>query len=457
MNKVLIIDDDSNIMTTLEIYFEENNFKVFSAETAEKGLACAKSQLPDLILLDLKLPDKNGLDVLQEIIESGIKTQVLMITAYASIETAVSAVKMGAFDYLSKPFVPGQLDLVLEKIKRFSQMENEIASLKGLFSEGGFITRNSRLLKILKTAGQASDSDATILIGGESGTGKSLLARLIHDWSPRSEKPFVVVDCAAFQENLLESDLFGHVRGAFTGAVKDKLGKLKLADGGTVFLDEVSEIPKSIQGKLLRFIQEHKYECIGDPEPRSVNVRIIAATNRDLEAMVEDGVFRKDLYFRLNVMELFLPPLRERPEDIKLLSEMLLKKSSRVNGKTIRSMDQSALERLQAYPWPGNVRELANTIERAVITATGKVLIDKDLSPGILNYNPDQNTHEGLECLDEIEKQHIRKVIMNTVSLDEAAKILGIDPATLWRKRKNISLTDSKKFTFNIIFIPCFF
>jgi NtrC-family two-component system response regulator AlgB len=440
MNKVLIIDDDSNIVTTLEIYFEENDFKVFSAETAEKGLACAKSQLPDLILLDLKLPDKSGLSVLREIIESGIKTHVLMITAYASIETAVSAVKMGAFDYLPKPFVPGQLDLVLEKIRRFHRMENEIASLKGLFSEGGFLTRNPRLLKILKTARQASDSDATILIGGESGTGKSLLARLIHDWSPRSEKPFIVVDCAAFQENLLESDLFGHVKGAFTGAVKDKLGKLKLADGGTVFLDEVSEIPKSIQGKLLRFIQEHVYECIGDPEPRSVDVRIIAATNRDLETLVEDGLFRKDLYFRLNVMEIFLPPLRERPEDVKLLSEMQLKKSSRINGKTIRGLDQAALERLQAYPWPGNVRELANIIERAVITATGKVLTDNDLSPSVLNYNPGQDTHDEMACLAEIERQHIQKVILNTVSLDEAAKILGIDPATLWRKRKKYQL-----------------
>lgn len=440
MNKVLIIDDDSNILTTLEIYFEENHFQVFSAKTAQKGLACARSQAPDLILLDLKLPDKNGLDVLQEIIESRIRTQVLMITAYASIETAVSAVKMGAFDYLAKPFVPGQLDLVLEKIKRFNRMENEIASLKGLFSEGGFLTRNSRLLKILTTARQASDSDATILIGGESGTGKSLLARLIHDWSPRSGKPFVVVDCAAFQENLLESDLFGHVKGAFTGAVRDKLGKLKLADGGTVFLDEVSEIPKSIQGKLLRFIQEHVYECIGDPEPRSVDVRIIAATNRDLEALVEDGVFRNDLYFRINVMELFLPPLRERPEDIKLLADMQLKRSSRVNGKTIQSMDPAALERLQAYPWPGNVRELCNAVERAVITATGKVVTAQDLSPGIFSYNPNQAAQEGLACLAEVEKQHIRKVILSAASLEDAARILGIDPATLWRKRKKYQL-----------------
>lgn len=440
MNKVVIIDDDPNILTTLEIYFEENNFEPVTARTAEEGLACINRQTPDLILLDLKLPDKSGLDVLREIIESRIKAPVLMITAYASVETAVSAVKMGAFDYLPKPFVPGQLDLVLEKIRRFSRMENEIASLKGIFSEGGFLTRNSRLLKILKTARQASDSDATILIGGESGTGKSLLARLIHDWSPRSNHPFVVVDCAAFQENLLESDLFGHVKGAFTGAVKDKLGKLKMAEKGTVFLDEVSEIPKSIQGKLLRFIQDHAYECIGDPKPRSVDVRIIAATNRDLETLVEDGAFRNDLYFRLNVMELFLPPLRERPEDIRLLADMQLKRSARINGKTIRQIDQRALEKLQAYPWPGNVRELINIIERAVITAAGKIVTDQDLAPGIVNYNPDQDMPEGLVSLAEIEKQHIRKVVLHAASLDEAARILGIDPATLWRKRKKYQL-----------------
>ncbi|MFH2090807.1 MAG: sigma-54 factor interaction domain-containing protein [Pseudomonadota bacterium] len=206
-----------------------------------------------------------------------------------------------------------------------SQMEIEIASLKGIFSEGGFLTRNPRMRKILQTARQASDSEAIILISGESGTGKSILAKLIHGWSPRSAQPFVTVDCAAFQESLLESDLFGHVKGAFTGALQDKTGKLKLAKGGTVFLDEVSEIPKTIQGKLLRFIQHHEYEVVGDPHPHSVDVRIIAATNKDLEEMVREGTFRNDLFFRLNVLELFLPPLRERPEDIQLLAEFFLK------------------------------------------------------------------------------------------------------------------------------------
>ena len=336
MKKTLIIDDDRNILTTLEVYLEDKGLEVSTASSGDKGLELFQQERPDLVLLDMKLPDRDGLDVLKEIIASGISTQVLMITAYASIETAVSAVKMGAFDYLPKPFVPGQLDLVLERLKRFHTLETEVARLKGIFSEGGILTRNRKMRRILQTARQAAESSAIILISGESGTGKGLLARLIHDWSPRAGGPFVTVDCAALQENLLESDLFGHVKGAFTGALRDKVGKLKLAEGGTVFLDEVSEIPPAIQGKLLRFLQHREFERLGDPEPQRVDVRVIAATNKDLEELVRDGAFREDLYFRINVLEIFLPALRQRPEDIALLTEYYLKLSARMNAKAVQ-------------------------------------------------------------------------------------------------------------------------
>ena len=396
--------------------------------------------MPDLVLLDMKLPDRNGLEVLKEIMASGIKTQVLMITAYATIETAVSAVKMGAFDYLPKPFVPGQLDLVLERLKRFHHMEVEIATLKGIFSEGGILTRNHHMRKVLQTARQAADAEAIVLISGESGTGKGLLAHLIHDWSPRTGKAFVTVDCAALQENLLESDLFGHVKGAFTGALRDKDGKLKLAEGGTVFLDEVSEIPVVVQGKLLRFIQHREYERLGDPNPHTVDVRIIAATNKDLEEMVRDGRFREDLYFRLNVLELFLPPLRERPEDVTLLADHYLKQSARINEKPVRGISPEARHHLQNYTWPGNVRELINTIERSVIMAQATDLDIEDLPPHIAKFNPVAASNSSLKSLEEVEKDHIQSVISHTPSLDEAAKVLGIDPATLWRKRKKYQL-----------------
>ncbi|WP_200907130.1 sigma-54-dependent transcriptional regulator [Desulfatitalea tepidiphila] len=440
MTKALIIDDDVNILTTLELYLEDKGFDVVKATSGEEGLRQLRSTSPELVLLDMKLPDRNGLDVLKEIMASGIKTQVLMITAYATIDTAVSAVKMGAFDYLPKPFVPGQLDLVLERLKRFHRMEVEIATLKGIFSEGGILTRNQRMRKILQTARQASDSEAIVLISGESGTGKGLLARLIHDWSPRTGRPLVTVDCAALQESLLESDLFGHVKGAFTGALRDKEGKLKLAEGGTVFLDEVSEIPLAVQGKLLRFIQHREFERVGDPKPHTVDVRIIAATNKDLEEMVRDGVFREDLYFRLNVLELFLPPLRERPEDVTLLAEHYLKQSARLNGKAVQRFSEEAMVRLQNYTWPGNVRELINTIERTVIMATTAELNIGDLPPHIANFNPSASSETVFKSLAEIERVHIQQVISHARSLDEAARVLGIDPATLWRKRKKYQL-----------------
>lgn len=440
MKTVLVIDDDRNILTTLQVYLEDRGMQVATAASGTEGLEWLRRETPDLVLLDMKLPDRDGLAVLREIVAAGIQTPVVMITAYATVETAVQAVKMGAFDYLPKPFVPGQLDLVLQRLQRFVDMEAEIAALRGIFSQGGILTRSRRMRRILQGARQAAEAQATVLISGESGTGKGLLAGLIHEWSPRGQGPFVTVDCAALQENLLESDLFGHVRGAFTGAARDKVGKLQLAEGGTVFLDEVSEIPPAIQGKLLRFLQNREFERLGDPRPRTVDVRVIAATNKDLEELVHDGAFREDLYFRINVLELFLPPLRERPEDIPLLAEHYLQRSARLNDKRVVPITAEAMARLQAYPWPGNIRELVNTMERCVIMSGAGPLDVEGLPPGIANYKPPNGSTTCLASLAEMEKAHIREVILQTGSLEEAARILGIDPATLWRKRKRYQL-----------------
>lgn len=440
MKTVLVIDDDRNILTTLQVYLEDRGMQVATAASGTEGLEWLRRETPDLVLLDMKLPDRDGLAVLREIVAAGIQAPVVMITAYATVETAVQAVKMGAFDYLPKPFVPGQLDLVLQRLQRFVDMEAEIAALRGIFSQGGILTRSRRMRRILQGARQAAEAQATVLISGESGTGKGLLAGLIHEWSPRGQGPFVTVDCAALQENLLESDLFGHVRGAFTGAARDKVGKLQLAEGGTVFLDEVSEIPPAIQGKLLRFLQNREFERLGDPRPRTVDVRVIAATNKDLEELVRDGAFREDLYFRINVLEIFLPPLRERPEDIPLLAEHYLQRSARLNDKRVGPITAEAMARLQAYPWPGNIRELVNTMERCVIMSGAGPLDVEGLPPGIANYKPPNGSTTCLTSLAEMEKAHIREVILQTGSLEEAARVLGIDPATLWRKRKRYQL-----------------
>ncbi|MCU0560127.1 MAG: sigma-54 dependent transcriptional regulator [Desulfobacterales bacterium] len=440
MRKVLVIDDDRNIATTLAVYLEDKGLEVLLARSASEGVQLFRREVPDIVILDMKLPDGSGLEVLKEIVATSPGTQVVMITAYATIETAVQAVKIGAFDYLPKPFVPGQLDLILERLKRFQSLELEVAALKGLFSDGGFLTRNKKMRRLLNTAKLAAESSATVLITGESGTGKGLLARLIHDWSPRTSGPFVTVDCAALQENLLESDLFGHVKGSFTGATHDKTGKLKLAAGGTAFLDEISEVPLPVQGKLLRFLQDREYERVGDPQPQTVDVRVIAATNRDLEEMVRHGDFREDLFFRLNVVELFLPPLRERPEDIPILSDFYLKRSARVNAKAVSGIATETMQLLQLYPWPGNVRELVNTIERGVILSQEPVLGIASLPPHIANYKISAGSAEPFENLAEMEKRHIQNVILHSPSLEEAAKRLGIDPATLWRKRKKYSL-----------------
>ena len=440
MQSVLIIDDDRNILTTLEIHLEESGLEVQTAATGAEGLQRFRSRRFDLVFLDLKLPDGSGFEVLREILALDLEAIVVIITAYATIDTAVQAVKTGAFDYLPKPFTPAQITRVIEMVNKVRALESENRALKGIVIEGGVITRSRHLRKLLNTARQVADSSATVLLTGESGTGKGMLARLLHDWSPRASCPFVVVDCAGLHENLLESDLFGHKRGAFTGALQDKEGKLKRADGGTVFLDEVSEMSPSVQGKFLRFLQSKEFERLGDTTSIRVDVRIIAATNRDLEEMIGAELFRQDLFFRLNVVELHLPPLRERPEDVKVLAEHYLKRFAVLNGKQIVDISEDTLELLEHYSWPGNVRELVNIIERGTILCRGKKLTRAELPEHLANFTSETGRKQQPLSLMEMERNHIRHVLARTPSIDEAARILGIDPATLWRKRKKYDI-----------------
>jgi len=321
-----------------------------------------------------------------------------------------------------------------------SEVETLKDQLKGIVRQGDFLTRSRKVHKILKMARQVADADTGILISGESGTGKGVLASLIHAWSPRHSGPFITVNCTALQENLLESDLFGHVKGAFTGAVRSKKGKLELTDTGTVFLDEVSEMSAAVQAKLLHFLQYKEFERLGDTQMIRVDVRVIAATNRDLEELVQENMFRKDLFFRLNVIELFLPPLRERPEDILLIAEHYLEKFTMANNKIIKGITERALEALQSYPWPGNIRELVNVIERGTILSHKDHLDLQDLPVHIANYKSEPPGILKMQSLAEAEKFHIKKVLLHTSSIEEASRVLSIDPATLWRKRKKYQL-----------------
>jgi two-component system, NtrC family, response regulator AlgB len=444
MQKVLIVDDDKNILTTLKIHFEDAGLNPSLAGSGLEGLRLFREVRPEIVFLDLKLPDMDGLKVLEEILATGIKAYVIIITAYATIDSAVQAIKMGAFDYLPKPFMPNQIDHILAKIGKFSSLESEVESLraqiKGIEQEGDFLTQNRQVRAVLKLARQVADSQATVLLSGESGTGKGILARLIHAWSPRKVGPFVRVDASVLQENLLESDLFGHVKGTFTGAVRDKVGKLETAAGGTIFLDEVADMSPGIQAKLLHFLQHREFSRLGSTETLQVDARVLAATNRNLEALVQEKVFRQDLYYRLNVVDIFLPPLRERLEDIPLLAQHYLKKFAKMNQKSISHIDDQAIRLMQAYPWPGNIRELINVIERGTILSTREVLLPEDLPPYIQNYSPGEDASQIHRSLAEMEKSHITEVLRHTPSLEEAAKVLGIDPATLWRKRKKYHL-----------------
>ncbi|HUU01057.1 MAG TPA: sigma-54 dependent transcriptional regulator [Myxococcota bacterium] len=444
MSRILVVDDDPHIVRTLEIMLRDDGYEVVTSASGEEALERLSQHSVDVALVDLQLPGISGTDVLRHLRDKHRDVETVIITAHGSIETAVEAMKEGAFDYVTKPFSPDQVRHRLRQIERVRQLQYEVAGLKRRVGElpfkADFATQNSATLHLLEVAREVASSEATILITGESGTGKTLLARLIHATSPRSRGPFVTVDCTSFQESLLESELFGHKRGAFTGAVSDKTGKVETAQGGTLFLDEIGEIPLHLQGKLLRLVEDRTYERLGDPTPRSVDARIIAATNRDLEDMVREKVFREDLFYRLSVVDLAIPPLRNRPEDILLLARDFASAFSRSHDRRVTGWEQEVEQSLIRYNWPGNVRELAHTVERAVLLCPGRTIRMNHLPARMAEVPATNGTEDELLPLVELEERQIRRALALGLPLEETAHRLGIDPSTLWRKRKTYSI-----------------
>lgn len=444
MSTILVVDDDPHIVRTLEIMLEDDGHAVITASTGEEALEQLTRESVDIALVDLQLPGMSGTDVLRRLRDTHRDVETVIITAHGSIETAVEAMKEGAFDYLTKPFAPDQVRHRLRQIKQVRELRAEVAGLRRRVGDlpfrQKFITQNPATLHVLEVARSVGASDATVLITGETGTGKTLLGRLIHESSQRRDGPFVTVDCTSFQESLLESELFGHKRGAFTGAVADQTGKVETAEGGTLFLDEIGEVPTHLQGKLLRLIEERAYERVGDPKTRAVNARIVAATNRDLEEMVRDRAFREDLFFRLSVVDLSIPALRHRPEDLLLLARKFAVSFGHAHGKKVTGWDDEVESALVRYTWPGNVRELAHAIERAVLLAPGRDIRIDHLPGRLVEPEPTGETVQGIISLNELEEQQIRKALALNLPLEETARRLGIDPATLWRKRKRYSI-----------------
>jgi NtrC-family two-component system response regulator AlgB len=437
---VLVVDDEKNIRTTLAACLEVLGCRVAQAATAEIALAAVAHQRFDMAFVDLRLETSSGLDLLPKMLAAVPALDVVMITAFATFETAVEAIKRGARDYLPKPFTPLQIRQIIERIAGRRALESQVRDLRAQLDdtapEATFETRSPRMRALFDVLDKAAQHDVAVLLGGESGTGKSTLARRVHRNSRRGAKPFVVVNCPTLSEELLASELFGHARGAFTGAVKDQPGRVESAEGGTIFLDEIGELTPRLQAKLLRFLQDKQFERIGESVTRTADARVLAATNRDLSREVKEGRFREDLLYRLNTFELTVPTLRERREDIGPLAHEFVAFFSRTAHRPTVQLSPEAEMALVNYAWPGNLRELRNAIERAVILSPGTSLGADALPERVRGAETARPSLGGDFTLDEIEREHILRILGRYPTAEEAARVLGIDASTLWRKKK---------------------
>jgi DNA-binding NtrC family response regulator len=443
--RILIVDDEEIIRESLSAWLGKDGYTVGTVEDGRAALALLNRERWSILLVDMKMPGMDGLQVLEEAKKLQPDAVAVIMTAYATVDTAVSAIKLGAYDYIVKPFDPEELSLMIDKIVGQQALARENAVLRKVLKREyrfrDLVSKNAKMQSIFELARTAARSNSTILILGESGTGKEVMARAIHEESTRRIGPFVAVSCAALTETLLESELFGHERGAFTGAVARQRGKFEAASGGTLFLDEIGDISAKLQLDLLRVLEERRVTRVGSHESFPVDVRIIAATNRDLRRAVADGQFREDLFYRLNVIPISIPPLRERREDIPLLVDHLLEQLSVEANRRIEGVSHEALKRMMAYHWPGNIRELRNVLERAVVVASGTLVQAGDL--GIADPEHAGAREEQLCSLETMERRHIAYVLDQTGgNVTQAARVLDIDRVTLYNKIRKYHLRE---------------
>lgn len=449
--KILIVDDEPDICRALEFLLKREGYAVHSVNSGEEAIEKFKNGSFDAVITDLKMGKIDGMAVLEKAKEISPDTAVIMITAFASIGSAVEAMKKGAADYVVKPFLNEEIRLTIQKVLEQKKIITENIALKQQISQRmtckDFVVNSESMLKIFETLEKVIPTKSNILILGESGTGKGLIAELIHCNSPRRDKPFISINCSAIPEGLLESELFGYKKGAFTGAVSDKLGLIPLAHQGTLFLDEIGDMPPNLQAKLLKVLETGEVYPLGDTKPKIVDVRIISATNTDIENRIKEGNFREDLYWRLNVIETKIPPLRERKDDIDILVKHFIKKFSEEHKKNIKGIDKQALSQLIDYQWPGNVRELSNVIERAVVLAEGDYITPIDLPDKLADKfkKTEQESEPSMlkAYISDYEKGLLMKVYSsNNKNKEETAKALGIDLATLYRKFKRYGIEE---------------